>query len=372
MLAKVNISEAIELALCCPDEQAMLFLGEFGIGKTQVCCKIGKELGLDTVIFDCTHLNDAGDILGLPSIVNGRTVNNPTFWYNPDKPVLLVFDEVFRATPEVRAALMTLTLEQKIADKKLAKGSRVIALANPPGFHGYEGEVPDPAQLSRYAPYWLEPTFEEFYENAKEIGCHQAVLDYLNDNKRDLHAYYGSSDMNVEAAGDGSELVVLQCQRSWIKLSDNLKRAEKVKKVNKLDKRFAIRIASAYIGPTLAVKFAPYYMSASSAGTITAEKVLNDWASVKAGLNGEPIDVATATKVATDIKFMVKEAKKIPAKWKTNYEGFIMDGLSTESKVAIINDMIYNDMMKNEDWIFEISTDKIQSYYEEIVASKVA
>lgn len=372
MLAKVNIAEFTDLALCCPASQAMLAIGDFGIGKTQIITKIGEMLGLEVIVFDCTHLDNAGDILGLPSIINGKTVFNPTYWYEPDKPVLLFFDEVFRANAEVRAALMTLCLEQKIADKKLAPGSRVFAAANPPGYHGYEGEIPDPAQLSRYAAYWLRPSFDEFMEHAKLCKIHQSIIDFLADNKGDLDPFRASEDMNVEEANDGSELVILQSRRSYFKLSDNLYQAEKVKNVAKLDKKMVINIASGYIGPTLAVKFAPYYVNAQTA-TLTAESVLKDWDSVKPSA---PLDVATATKIANDIKITVIEAKqndkKIPAKWKKNYGKFIREGMSKEAQVAIINNMVYTAMTNDEDWVFDISDDDIQSFYEETIANKVA
>lgn len=130
MLSKVSVAEFIDLAICTPARKAMLAVGEFGIGKTQVIRQIGEKLGLKVICFDCTHLNDVGDILGLPSIVNGKTVFNPTYWYEPNTPVLLFFDEVFRANPDVRNALMSLCLDQTIADKKLAPGSRVFAAAN--------------------------------------------------------------------------------------------------------------------------------------------------------------------------------------------------------------------------------------------------
>ena len=375
MLEKVSIAEFIELALCCPDEQAMLILGDFGIGKTQVVKKIGTILGLDVIVFDCTHLNDPGDILGLPSIINGRTIFNPTYWYHPEKPVLLFFDEVFRATPEVRAALMTLCLDQTIGDKKLAPGSRVFAAANPPGFHGYEGEIPDPAQLSRYAPYWLDPTFNEWCEYAKEAKVHPAILEYLNNNKKDLDAYSAASDMNVAADdGNGADLKILQCRRSWFKASDNLYKAEKVKKVKKLDRNLVIRIMSGYIPATMAVKFAQTYMNTSTS-SLNAEDVLNDWKKVKPA-DGAKLDVPTAAKLAGDIKLIVKETMKekgsIPKKWKNNFSGFIQEGLTKESQVAVINNLIFQDMTNNEDWVFWISDDELQSFFETTVASKVA
>ncbi len=368
MLSKVSISEFTDLALCCPSNKAMLLIGEFGIGKTQVIRQIGDKLGLKVICFDCTHLNDVGDILGLPSVKDGKTVFNPTYWYSPDEPVLLFFDEVFRANPDVRNALMSLCLDQTIADKKLAPGSRVFAAANPPGFHGYEGEIPDPAQLSRYAAYWLDPTFPEWLAHAKNAKLHPAVIEYLSKNKSDLDPFAKAMDVG---AGDGPELTVLPSRRSWFDASANLYNAEKVKNVKKLDKAFVITMMSGYVGPTIAVKFAPFYENASTA--VGAEDILRDWSSIKPKSEDDRFDVATATKLATDIKIFLSSYKKdIPAKWKKNFSSFIREGMSKEAQVAIVNNLVYQDMISGEDWVYNISDEELQTFYEQTISAKVA
>jgi hypothetical protein len=374
MLAKVSIAEFIDLALCCPAKKAMLAIGEFGIGKTQVIRQIGKQLGLRVVNFDCTNLDNAGDILGIPTVKDGRTDFNPTYWYSKDEPVLLFFDEVFRANNEVRAALMTLCLEQTIADKKLAPGSRVFAAANPPGFHGYEGEIPDPAQLSRYAAYWLDPTFNEWMAHAKAAKIHPSIIDYLSKNKSDLDPFSNAKAMDV-GPSDGSELVILPSRRSWFDFSENLYNAEKIKNVKKLDNAFVINMGSGYVGPTIAVKYAPFYQNASSA--VGAEDILRDWKSIKPKNDDDLFDVATATKLTNDIKIFVtaykKDTKKdVPEKWKKNFSSFIREGMSKEAQVAIINNLVYQDMMAQEDWVYDISDEALQTFYETTIAAKVA
>ena len=46
MLSKVSVAEFIDLAICTPARKAMLAVGEFGIGKTQVIRQIGEKLGI--------------------------------------------------------------------------------------------------------------------------------------------------------------------------------------------------------------------------------------------------------------------------------------------------------------------------------------
>ena len=111
-------------------------------------------------------------------------------------------------------------------------------------------------------------------------------------------------------------------------------------------------------------------MNASSA--VGAEEILRDWSSVKPK-DDERFDVATATKLANDIKIFIQSYKKdIPAKWKKNFGSFIREGMSKEAQVAIINNLVYQDMISGEDWVFQISDDSLQAFYEETIASKVA
>jgi hypothetical protein len=265
---------------------------------------------------------------------------------------------------------MSLCLDQTIADKKLAPGSRVFAAANPPGFHGYEGEIPDPAQLSRYAAYWLDPTFTEWLTHAKNAKLHPAVIEYLSKNKSDLDPFSNAKAMDV-GAGDGSELTVLPSRRSWFDASANLYNAEKVKNVKKLDKAFVITMMSGYVGPTIAVKFAPFYENASTA--VGAEDILRDWSSIKPKSEDDRFDVATATKLATDIKIFLSSYKKdIPAKWKKNFSAFIREGMSKEAQVAIVNNLVYQDMISGEDWVYNISDEELQTFYEQTISAKVA
>ena len=46
--------------------------------------------------------------------------------------------------------------------------------------------------------------------------------------------------------------------------------------------------------------------------------------------------------------------------------------MSKEAQVAIINNLIYQDMMAQEDWVYDISDEEIQNFYETIISSKVA
>lgn len=235
-----SLSEIKQIALSTPENQAILLLGSHGVGKTELVREIGRSLGMEVVIFDCTHIGDLGDILGFPSVKDGKTEYNPTYWYKPDHPVILFFDEVFRANNEVRGAIMTICLEQRIADKKLCRGSRVFAAGNPPE-DGYDGVVPDAAQLSRYAVFRIKPDLAEWLKYAESIGVHPAFLKWLTDHPSDF----------ISEIVDPEELKPMQTPRSWVLASNHLKALEAS---NTLDPRLVYLTLCAYVKPVTAQK----------------------------------------------------------------------------------------------------------------------
>lgn len=231
---------AIELA---PTEQAVILVGSHGIGKSELVKQIGEDLSMEVVTFDCTHISDVGDILGFPSVKDGKTEYNPTYWYKPEEPIILFFDEAFRANDEVRGAIMSICLEQKIGDKSLCKGSRVIAAGNPPD-NAYDGTVLDVAQLSRYAVFSLEPSTEEWLDHAQKIGVHPLLIDWIRENPADLKGIVRDPD----------SLEPVQCPRSWVLASNHLKKLEEAGRAG--DIRTAFLIMSAYLKRDTALKLA--------------------------------------------------------------------------------------------------------------------
>lgn len=109
--------------------------GEMGIGKSAVLGMLTKmQPDKLPAYIDCTLL-DLGDF-ALPYTVeeNGikvtRFAPNARFRFHEGKPVIIMLDEIGKATKAVKNVLLTLMLEHRIGDAFLPEGSIVFATTN--------------------------------------------------------------------------------------------------------------------------------------------------------------------------------------------------------------------------------------------------
>ena len=87
----------------------ILLRGRHGVGKSQVVYQFADGVGLPVVERRASQMTE-GDLIGLPSVDNGRTSWNPPDWFKTacETPVVLFLDEVDRATIEVRQGIFEL------------------------------------------------------------------------------------------------------------------------------------------------------------------------------------------------------------------------------------------------------------------------
>ena len=112
----------------------------------------------------------------------GNATNwNPPNWFKfaCSNPCVLFFDEVDRATLEVRQGLFELTDSRKLNGFKLHDDVLIFAAVNG-GEHGanYQVSDMDPAELDRYTVFDLEPTVEDWLTWGKD-NVSQVVWDSL-------------------------------------------------------------------------------------------------------------------------------------------------------------------------------------------------
>lgn len=188
----MNLNQIINSVLWYPMEQATLFVGNQGIGKSQAIKLAAKVLDIPLLDFRCSQI-DVGDLKGMPFYVDGHT-----FFAPPDNwPIteedslkllkalglknfnrgcgdwgILLLDEVNRATREVQQAIFELILDRRLNFRGLPKYWRVVACING-NDDAYSVNSLDPAFLSRFFMAKAEPTFEEWLDYAK--GNHLKV-----------------------------------------------------------------------------------------------------------------------------------------------------------------------------------------------------
>ena len=102
-------------------KKPVLIRGRHGIGKSESVYEVAESMGLPVVQRRASQMT-VGDLLGLPEnrdvVVNGikATTFNPPDWFVTacTEPVVLFFDEIDRATMEVRQGIFELTDSRKM------------------------------------------------------------------------------------------------------------------------------------------------------------------------------------------------------------------------------------------------------------------
>lgn len=370
---------------------AILIKGCHGIGKSQIINQIAKELGMECVTFMCSQVADVGDVIGLPSIkhykVNvatgeeteiqeseivaldrtkyshiSRTVFNPPYWYKADKPVVLFFDEINRARKEISNALMQITLEHKILNFSLPKGTRIFAAINPNDSGEYDVEDMDPAKYDRFAVYDLVPSPQEWLEFAEAEGIHPCIINYISKNHSDLDPY--SNQQLVKVANSGGNNV-LPSRRSWHQLSDVLKNGDKEHLFDgKEGKKFLIELVSGYVGNATAVNFAAAYNLDDG---VDIEKMLTKFTKThKAKLAA--MDAPAATKLVNSVRNLIKDGSiNVDENVSENFYN-ILTSFRKDIQVALVQNVIFEAVEKMEDWIGKLNNRKLNDYFASVIS----
>ena len=244
------------------DKKPVLIRGRHGIGKSCVVYQTADRLGKSVVERRASQMTE-GDLMGLPSVEGASTKWNAPDWFKTacEKPVLLLLDEVDRATLEVRQGIFELTDSRKLNGWKLHPETLIMAAVNG-GDHGANysvGEM-DPAELDRWVCFDIEPTVEDWLTWAKE-NVHGLVWDFINQNRNHL-----------EHTDDPEPNKVYPSRRSWHRLNDCLVTGNLVESKNNLD--VVYHLATGYVGFEAAVAFKDFAQNYES--IVTPEDVLRD------------------------------------------------------------------------------------------------
>ena len=238
----VDFKTFIELAPTVSEARfPVLMRGRHGIGKSQVVYQIAEVVKLPVVERRSSQMTE-GDLVGLPVIKGNTTGWNPPDWFKfaCDNPCVLFFDEVDRATVEVRQGLFELTDSRKLNGWKLHKDTLIYAAING-GEHGsnYQVSDMDPAELDRYSCWDLEPTVEDWLTWAKE-RVNSVIWDFINQNPKHL-----------EHNDDVEPNKVYPSRRSWDRLNQTLCKANLVEEASPA----LFTLAGAFVGFEAAVSF---------------------------------------------------------------------------------------------------------------------
>jgi len=231
----------------------VLLRGRHGVGKSQVIYQVAKSLRLPVVERRASQMTE-GDLLGIPSpdgiTINGEQASKfrPFDWLVQacTEPVVLFFDELDRATIEVRQGIFELTDSRKLAGWHLHEDTVICAAING-GEHGSQYQVGemDPAELDRWATFDIEPTVEDWLTWAKD-NVDELIWDFINHNRAHL-----------EHLDDFEPNKVYPSRRSWDRLSTTLKNSNMFDEIGENNME-VFNISSVFVGFEAAVSLCDF------------------------------------------------------------------------------------------------------------------
>ena len=288
----MSIETFVNCLLKLPVEVSVLARGVHGIGKSTVFrylltlensqrIKDGKKPIKHFIDRRLSQMSE-GDLIGLPSIVEGEngssTTFNPPDWVKLacDEPCYVLLDEINRATTEVMQGAFQMVLDRELNGHKLHPETRVFAAINHTS--DYNVNEMDIALLDRFWVVDLEPTVNDWITWAKrphnEFGgeIHPVMIDFLNQNNKWLDPVKG---------GDPTEKG--PSRRSWERVNRALTLAGSLED-SKGNRDEIYHLTRGFVGLQAATAFAAF--AAEWEQQISGEDVINRWKKIQKKLNG--------------------------------------------------------------------------------------
>lgn len=187
-----------KLAMWSKHNKNVLFIGETGVGKTAIVLSYFEQAGLRCKYFSAPTLDPYIDIIGVPR--EHRDENGDTFLefiqkreFAQDEIDVVFIDELNRARPEVRNAVMEFVQMKSINGRKYNSLRMIWAAINPYDEEGeYDVDRLDPAMMGRFpikcyvdnrpCPAFFEAVFGDHIAHTA-IGWWK---DSLTENRRKL------------------------------------------------------------------------------------------------------------------------------------------------------------------------------------------
>jgi hypothetical protein len=173
----VTPAELKKLLLHVALTRTVFIWGPPGIGKSAIVEQFSGEVGLDHVSLLGSQLAPE-DLIGVPRIVDDRSVFCPPRSIARDAPYVLFVDELNACSFEVQKAFYSLINERRLGEYRLPAGSVVVGAGN----RAQDQAIVKPmssALMTRMLHVELKPTARDWLDLAYSVGVHEWIVQYL-------------------------------------------------------------------------------------------------------------------------------------------------------------------------------------------------
>ena len=173
----VDQKQLMDVLLNVSTVRPVFIWGAPGIGKSAIVEQFAESVGLACVSLLGSQLAPE-DIIGVPQIVEGRSVFCPPRMIAREEPYCLFLDELNACSQEVQKAFYSLILERRIGEYRLPEGSIVVGAGN----RAQDNAITKPmssALVNRMFHVELRADSRLWLEWAAAHGIHPWVYDYI-------------------------------------------------------------------------------------------------------------------------------------------------------------------------------------------------
>ena len=191
------------------EKQTFHIIGPAGVGKTQICGQISRELSeilkvpFETKIIKAPVLSRDDFIIPFPVIDNGNTSFKMLYSdfvpKDPNSFGLFIIDECNRGDHSLQQLLWQVQNEYKLHLMDFPKGWFVIALDNPDDQEYSVDNIEDAAGLRRMLHIYTEVSVEDFLKHAISSNFHPFVIEFIQTNPHYLYDYDSQKQGSVYA-----------------------------------------------------------------------------------------------------------------------------------------------------------------------------
>lgn len=173
----INQKELLDVLLNVATVRPVFIWGAPGIGKSSIVESFADQVGLPCVSLLGSQLAPE-DIIGVPQIIEGKSVFCPPKMIAREEPYCLFLDELNACSQEVQKAFYSLIHDRRIGEYFQPEGSIIVGAGN----RAQDNAIVKPmssALINRMFHVELTASHRNWLQWAGESGIHPYILEYI-------------------------------------------------------------------------------------------------------------------------------------------------------------------------------------------------